>query len=676
MESQIQNQDPCEFCEATSTTTASTVPSPRACVLKAIYSNHHERGKEQGFYFNLLDRLNVCSYCNSFNPDSLVVPTHEDTHICCHCAKRQSSSFIAQLEQYVLQHAIPINSTETKSLQKENNEVNPRASVDLFSLLRTEAEWWRKHDTSGSSRLTPEHAESSGKIKSSNLNKHNSGNPIAPETEDIVVERVINWDYVSLTYFLSDFSILSRNIKMVEERVARPFGYDHKEPINVTFASYLDKFSDVGVLRVPISEQRVFMAVLAFLKKYNVYKIVDTPELVGHFTVLSTLQDNHISNLVAAINRNEAGIVDYLQLLRESYAFSQSRAQGYLRKIGAKLAGDAQYYKECRQQHAEAQNRIEYIKVCDIIKTYRGLSNQYLDIEKDLEFYTTYVHSRINFKLNKDETSQPRPHLAAKHYKDAEHVDANGANGQPVEGGVQAIAARIQDRADITIESDCSVCFVADTSYFNPIVYCSSCEMGAHIKCIGLSEVPSDNYFCHKCQHSKHQKFCIICGIDSYFLQKARDSTIAYHTYCAFMSKQWALRVKSNALQPNKMKSNLMTCIHCNSTKGVIDTCADCQMRHYHALCGYLNGQHFRVVDYDKLNFEEYMGDKYSYSIETKCDNCSRRYFAEKLNRDAESAKTLVLKVKYLRRASIDPRFNKAYLEFDEYVKHEDSVFN
>ena len=339
-------------------------------------------------------------------------------------------------------------------------------------------------------------------------------------------------------------------------------------------------------------------------------------------------------------------------------------------KINAQLSADTQFYKDYKRQNAEALNRIEYIKVCDIIKAYRSLGRQYCDIEKDLEFYTTYVHSRINFKLNKDESHQPRQFLTNKHYKESSHGDAH-SNGLPSENSVQNIVAQVTDRADLTIESDCSVCFVADTSYFNPIVYCSSCEMGAHIKCIGLSEVPTDNYFCHKCYNTKQQKFCIICGVDGYFLQKARDSAIAYHTYCVFATKDWGLRVRSSAQQVNKMKSNVMTCVHCSSNKGTIESCADCQMRHYHALCGYLNGQYFKVEDYDKLNFEDFMLDKYSYAVVTKCDVCSKKYLGEELGRSVEDADVLLLKVKYLRRASIDPKFNKTYLEFNEYLTRE-----
>lgn len=671
MESQTQNQELCEFCETGTTMSQNHETGSKPCILKSLYSTHSVEGREQGFYFNLLDRMNVCTYCGVFNPDLLLAHAPNDTYICCNCARDQGAEFVDQLRHHVTSNSVPINSTENRKLGEQEREVDRNKDADLFELLRIETEWWRKSDFDGSARNLAERSEFNPKVKQSNLGKNSANNLGSNETEDIVVDRIINWDYASLNYFLSDFSILTRNIKIMEEKVNRPFGYDHLEPINVTFASYLDRFSDVEVLRVPISEQRVFMAVLAYLKKYNVYKIVDTPELTGHFTVLSELQNNHITNLMAAINENESAIVDYLKLLRSSYSFAQSRAQSYLNKISAKLSADAQFYKEYRRQGAEALNRIEYIKVCDIIKAYRNHSNQYLDIEKDLEFYTSYVHSRINFKLNKDENSQPRPHLTTKHYKEAGHLEAGVSNGQPTEANGQSIALRIPDRSDITIESDCSVCFVADTSYFNPIVYCSSCEMGAHIKCIGLSEVPSDNYFCHKCYHSKQQKFCIICGIDSYFLQRAKDSNIAYHTFCAFSSKSWSYKTKSNAQQQNKMKANIMTCVYCNSTKGVIDTCVECQMRHYHAFCGYLNGQHFRIVDYEKLNYDDYMIDKFGYNVETRCDNCSKKYLAEKLDRDAESAEVLLLKVRYLRRASIDPKFNKLYLEFDEFLNNE-----
>ena len=670
---QTETTDPnhCNFTGTTNNSCAETCCNNAACVLKDIYSINTERGTEQGFYFNLLDRLNICNYCSSFNPDLLLVETHENMYICCNCANLQSEGFIQQLRDYVVQHAIAINTAANIShglMEKESYETKEE---DLFDLLQQEANRWQKLDENTSNKISLEVAEGNGKPKSSNLKQNNILTSISNDNNDIVVDKVMNWDYVSLTYFLSDFSILSRNIKIIEDKVGRSFGYAHIEPINVTFGSYLDRFLDADIVRIPVNDQKVFMAALAYLKKYNIYKISDTPELAGHLSILSTTEDNHITNLIEAIGKSESGVIDYVKLLEYSYLFAQTRAQSYLNKISANISSDVHYYREYKRLNIEAQNRIEYIRVCDIIKAYRNLSNQYLNIEKDLEFYVNYVQNRLNFKLNKDEHVQSTPHTSIKHHKEVSLIkpvtNNDASNNTTTYNGYPS--AKFQEKHDVAIESDCSVCFVADTSYFNPIVYCTTCEMGAHIKCIGLSEVPSDNYFCHKCYYIKQHKYCILCGMENYFLQKAKDSSIAYHTFCAFSTKSWIYRVKSTAQMSNKMKSNITNCMYCNSSRGVIDSCLTCGTKHYHPFCGYLNGHYFRVENYDHLNFDDFMEDKYGYSVEMKCDNCSKNYFKEELNCDIEQAELLFMKTRYLRRASIDPKFNRMYLTFNDYLK-------
>lgn len=661
----------CEFCEKTETSDTETCFDDSSCFLNTIYSVEKERGREQIYYFNLLDRLKVCSYCEISNPDLLVLQTHESSYICCSCAKTQSEEFRRGMIEFTIGNGTPIKSTERRNQIIEESEHLSSEEVNLFDLLKKEVENCKRFEQDGSNKVLSDANEVNGKPKASNLNKNNAISYGSNDMEELIVDKAINWDYVSATYFLSDYSQLNRKIKMLEEKVNRPFGFDLIEPINVTFGSYLDRFSETGIVRIPIDDRKVFIAVLGYLKKYNIYKITDTPELTGHFSLLTVLQDNHISNLIEAINQSDVGIVDYLKLLKCSYLFAQSRAQGYLNKISSQFSSDVHYYREYARQNIEAQNRIEYIRICDIIKGYRNLSAQYLGIEKDLEYYTSYVRSRINFKLNKDENSHHKSHLNSKHHKETALVGLNPQNGpMDIELPPSQISnLKIQERPDIAIESDCSVCFVADTSYFNPIVYCTGCEMGGHIKCVGLSEVPSDNYFCHKCYHVKQQKFCIICGLDSYFLQRAKDSQIAYHTFCAFADKAWIYRAKSTTSVPNKMKSNSIACMYCNSYKGEIETCVDCKSKYYHMFCGYLNGHHYKAMNYDKLNFDDFMEDKYNYEVEMRCDNCSREHFQESLTCDSATTDLLFLKTKYLRRASIDPKFNRTYLEFEDYAK-------
>lgn len=49
----------------------------------------------------------------------------------------------------------------------------------------------------------------------------------------------------------------------------------------------------------------------------------------------------------------------------------------------------------------------------------------------------------------------------------------------------------------------------------NPIIYCDSCHIGVHLKCVGLTEVP-DTFICDKCDYLKRGEdpahlFCTYC---------------------------------------------------------------------------------------------------------------------------------------------------------------------
>ena len=50
-------------------------------------------------------------------------------------------------------------------------------------------------------------------------------------------------------------------------------------------------------------------------------------------------------------------------------------------------------------------------------------------------------------------------------------------------------------------ETDCVLCFTATTCLTNPIIYCSTCERGAHRVCLRLDVVPSGDFFCLKCEY-------------------------------------------------------------------------------------------------------------------------------------------------------------------------------
>lgn len=49
----------------------------------------------------------------------------------------------------------------------------------------------------------------------------------------------------------------------------------------------------------------------------------------------------------------------------------------------------------------------------------------------------------------------------------------------------------------------------------NPIIYCSSCHVGVHVKCVGLQEVP-ESFVCDKCK----------------FLRKGGDPAYLLCAYC------------------------------------------------------------------------------------------------------------------------------------------------
>ena len=61
----------------------------------------------------------------------------------------------------------------------------------------------------------------------------------------------------------------------------------------------------------------------------------------------------------------------------------------------------------------------------------------------------------------------------------------------------------------------CSICGDGDYEDDDLIVICSSCEMGAHMKCYGIPQVPESDWHCHGCTYtsSKEERFNLRCAL-------------------------------------------------------------------------------------------------------------------------------------------------------------------
>jgi hypothetical protein len=224
---------------------------------------------------------------------------------------------------------------------------------------------------------------------------------------------------------------------------------------------------------------------------------------------------------------------------------------------------------------------------------------------------------------------------------------------------------------DHDIESDCCICFFSETSYSHPVIYCSGCEQGAHLTCLNMREIPTDNYYCLTCQNKNDDRApsCYICKNRGFMLLQvsAGDKTFAYHMICVFATKSWSEvydQQKCSKLK-NKSKTRCQYCDKLNLKNNKMMRCATCKTTSFHSLCAFFNGLFFDISFGSEMTYDNFCNRLYDYNADVFCEQCS----TERLGLVASEKTPLdvVYMNGYLRLISVWPKFFNHVPTFEKY---------
>jgi hypothetical protein len=172
-------------------------------------------------------------------------------------------------------------------------------------------------------------------------------------------------------------------------------------------------------------------------------------------------------------------------------------------------------------------------------------------------------------------------------------------------------------------DSVCCICFDADSTEVNPIVFCEGCNIAVHKFCYGLPQVPEEDWFCKKCESLAQttKVFCQFCGIGDGALKRSSDGDWA-HSFCSIWHPAISLRdatttaiirVPSNSTKQHTQASLVdgssidasMRCTICGQVSGPVKHCAHpgCTRR-YHPMCAWYDGLLCHVYDSSKQQYE------------------------------------------------------------------------
>eukprot|EP00903_Cladosiphon_okamuranus_P005493 g5476.t1 len=158
----------------------------------------------------------------------------------------------------------------------------------------------------------------------------------------------------------------------------------------------------------------------------------------------------------------------------------------------------------------------------------------------------------------------------------------------------------------------CTICGF-DTEPDNLIVYCSSCNMGVHQTCYGISEIPTKEWYCSPCAAGVHPSTlaCRFCPIKGGALKRCTDGSWG-HILCAFWIPECCF------LDPQKMEPigsinkkgqaggvekylpafRARKCYVCGTSAGSAIRChtASCKF-HLHPMCGSKAGSVYMEIE-------------------------------------------------------------------------------
>lgn len=178
------------------------------------------------------------------------------------------------------------------------------------------------------------------------------------------------------------------------------------------------------------------------------------------------------------------------------------------------------------------------------------------------------------------------------------------------------------------IDPDCCICFSYETSPTHPVIYCSKCNQGGHIKCLNLREIPSEDYYCLSCKHKGPQPppVCYICRRSNFMLlETSGEKPICYHLFCIFSTKSWEDIFNRHKTLRTKDK-NRFKCYYCDKTtksESKIAKCYLCKKKSFHSICGFFNGLYIAFQSNGDLKLEDFEQKYYKYSVDIYCEECT-----------------------------------------------------
>ncbi|OMJ89435.1 hypothetical protein SteCoe_8435 [Stentor coeruleus] len=173
----------------------------------------------------------------------------------------------------------------------------------------------------------------------------------------------------------------------------------------------------------------------------------------------------------------------------------------------------------------------------------------------------------------------------------------------------------------------CSICGDGDYEDDDLIVICSSCEMGAHMKCYGIPVVPDTDWICHGCSSIKNKDEranirCALCPIKGGCVKPTTHTTtgnlsfpnypegkneqVWCHIFCAshldskiFGDKEYLDKINLKAIDPKRFT---LKCQVCKTKDGACLQCQHgrCQIA-FHPECG----KEYFTNTRDKTGFDE-----------------------------------------------------------------------
>ena len=192
-------------------------------------------------------------------------------------------------------------------------------------------------------------------------------------------------------------------------------------------------------------------------------------------------------------------------------------------------------------------------------------------------------------------------------------------------------------------DSVCCICFDAESTEVNPIVFCEGCNIAVHKFCYGLPQVPEDDWYCKKCESPMNNAdiVCQFCGIRDGALKRTSDGEWA-HSFCAMWHSDISLRdatttaiikvPKRNHAQRQSVAGGdsraANRCTVCGEVRGPVKKCAEAGCtRQYHVMCAWYDGLLCHVYDSAKQQYE--------LEIDVYCDE----HVPETVKRDAAAQK-------------------------------------